>query len=379
MLALCLAGCDNNVSPSPGESVPPSPESSTEASSGLSNVSQDFKISLIDYHPGVPGYDVTYDITATFKGTLLHRDDYNLEANLDGVTLSGNKITVPDEMRQTGQVLSITGTYLKDENQTDRIDIELRAWTLTFEDNFDTLDPDIWSTFEPGLRRPDSPHVLVADEMSYIRNGELMLEVKKLDGTEIGAGAISTSGNFSQIYGCFTAKIKMPEKGGILSAFWLMPQGRYMHDGFFTISDGVYEMLCSEIDIVEHWATSGSKTLHSGHFWNVLNQDYRGAPLQSWYDIPDFVPGNYYEYTSIWTRNALYFYVDGILVAAHQGLRSVDSVPAYILFSVHPAPDRKLENEMINGVLANYNGWFGFMMDDDYPQTMNVEFLRVYK
>jgi hypothetical protein len=333
-----------------------------------------FELKLIDYHPGVPRYDVVYDITATYKGTPLNYDDYCLEVNLDGVTMNGSRITVPDEVRQTGQVLSVTGMYKADDKCKYKLDIELCTWTLTFEDNFDTLDTEIWSSFESMSKRPDNPYAVVTDELSYVDSGKLALEVKKLSGTGVGSAAISTKGNFSQIYGCFTSKIKMPEKGGILSAFWLMPQGRYKYDGFVAATDGEKDMLCSEIDIVEHWATSENKTLHSAHFWNIDNQEYRGAPLQSWYEIPDFIPGNYYEYTGVWTKNALYFYVDGVLAMAHHSLKSVDPVPAYIVYSAHPAPHRKIENETINGIVGNYNGWFGFMTDENFPQTMDVEF-----
>jgi hypothetical protein len=347
-------------------------------------ISPAFILELLEYHPGVPGFDVVYEVKASYNNTILNRSAYSLKANLPGVTIDGNKIIVPDSVRQQAKTLSITATYLADKQQNFRLFIPLRRWILTLEDNFDTYNTDLWINFEEGITATDNPFKVNAANGAYVSNGKLILEVKKQNylGYEITGAAVSTAAEFNQIFGLFTAKIKMPEKGGILSAFWLMPHGQYRYDGFFNrtgMSGGAW--LCSEIDIVEHWATAGNVSLHTEHFWgDIVNgePEYMGGRNYT-YPIPNFVPGNFYEYTCVWTRNAIYYYVDGVLVGVSRDIETIDPVPAYMVLSAHPAPYRNIYNELFNGRLYNYNGWFGHMKDVYYPQTMEVDFVRVYR
>lgn len=363
---------------------------------GLSTFQPQFVISLVKYHPGVPGFDVEYEIVATFNNMFLTLSDYTLDVNLDGVRLNGNKVIVPDAVRQQGKTLTINATYKKDPRYKYRLDIALRKWDMTMQDDFNgsSIDGNTWSNFEEYGRGGFNPYSIKMGKNVFTENGHLVLESKKdaetfyierYPGSEFrySYGAVSTMGKFYQAYGCFTSKMKLPSKGGILSSFWLLPNSGYKEDGFFSRTDVSSPWNCSEVDIFEHWATSGKITYHTEHFWNGVDFSKTVGNRAHRYTVPDFDVNkrDYIEFSFIWTKYNTYYYVNGTLAATNGHTLSSNPNPGYIILSSAPAWHRPAASggENINGLNYVYNGWLGLMQDDDFPQRMEVDYVRVYK
>ncbi|MBQ7974972.1 MAG: glycoside hydrolase family 16 protein [Clostridia bacterium] len=340
------------------------------------NSSEDFLIHLKQYHPGIPGYAVKYDYYITFKGEKLAHCDYKISADLSEVWINSEKIIVPDRVRQTGAVLNVTATYIKDEKYTTQLSIILKKWEQTIEDNFDTYNTELWTGVDWGAK-VDMAYTYLRD--NYVRDGKLCLDFMKHEKPTIRNGkecfysdaGLHTQGKFSQTYGCFTAKMKVPSvQKGIFSAFWLLPEGEYTNDYFFKRTDmGDDFHGCGEIDIMEIFYDPDTRGVaHTEHFWepNQVDQKTKSS-LGSFHEIPGFKYGEYQEYSCVWDEYGIYYYVNGELTKANSNIEPVDDVkPAYILFTCYIAP-------------KGSKAWWGEVEDKDLPQTLSVDWLRVYK
>lgn len=343
------------------ESTTQSTDGQTTTSNGVLSPQRDFVVSLINYHPGIPGYDLEYMLKAEYRDKLLNLEEYSLSVNLKGVVIQDNCVRIPENVRNQNKPLIIQAVYTQDPSYTYQLTLEFKQWVKTFEDNFDSLNRDVWKASD-GFNRDE--YIMANAANIQVKDGKMVLEPKKesYKGYEYTFAEISSIDSFYQLYGCFTSRVKMPEKGGILSSFWLLPQGRYRYDNFYVRTDTDTPWRCSEIDIVEHWATSGSKIHIGEHYWDEQG-NYLDAVSHK-YDIPDFRAGEYYEYTCVWTKYAMYYYLDGVLVDITQNIRPDNSVPAYIVYSTYQAVK---------------DSWYGIMHDEDYGVTMNVDWVRVYK
>lgn len=105
------------------------------------------------------------------------------------------------------------------------------GWTLTFEDNFNTLDRTKWKTNNVGdnhLRRV----AYYSDDCLVVKDGKLIIRTEYRKNGEYGKGwytgwlESSTKGErsdgyngFSQCEGYFECRCKVPKALGIWSAF----------------------------------------------------------------------------------------------------------------------------------------------------------------
>lgn len=138
-------------------------------------------------------------------------------------------------------------------------------WRLTWADEFDgeRLDAAKWAPMPASYSNHeksfyDSRHAIVS-------NGVLTLlaERKTAPGNiPYTSGAISSQGLFSQTYGRFEARIKLPTGQGYWPAFWLMPEDQTRYGPW---------PACGEIDILE---TAGDVDAYCGtlHFGERNNQ-----------------------------------------------------------------------------------------------------------
>ena len=140
-----------------------------------------------------------------------------------------------------------------------------------------------------------------------IQNGKLIFSVKD---ENLPSYAISTK--YKQAYGCFTARIKMPERGTANAAFYMMTESND-----YLINPLERYNSWGEIDIVEYfstWDESYAGTLH-WYLWKEGQYQSGGLENLKAQNIKD----GWHDYSVVWTENALYFYYDKQLTRIYTG------------------------------------------------------------
>jgi len=142
------------------------------------------------------------------------------------------------------------------------------------------------------------------EENSYVQGGFLHIEAKLEDfgGSEYTSSKLVTKDKFSQAFGRFEARIKLPLGDGLWPAFWMMPQSN-VYGGW--ASSG-------EIDIMEargRLVNEATGAIHYGGNWpNNVYQS--GKQTFSYGEGID----TFHVYAVEWTDTSIKWYYDDILV-----------------------------------------------------------------
>lgn len=209
------------------------------------------------------------------------------------------------------------------------------------------------------------------DELEYytarrqnvrIENGNLVVEAAKeaftgADGVsrQYTSGRLMTQGHFSQQYGRFEARIKIPSGRGVWPAFWLLG-GNFSTKGWPD---------CGEIDIMEADGAAPSRVLGTIH-----GPGYFGRKgISTTYDLPGkSFSDEFHVFAVDWEPRVLRFYVDDHLYATRRpedlphGAGWVFEHPFFVILDL-----------AIGGNLPG-------SPDDStvFPQRMLVDYVRVY-
>lgn len=342
----------------------------------------DFSIQLLTYHPGIPGYDVKYDFVVKFRNEILAPNRYIISSNIDSVMIKDGKIIVPESVRQAAEEVKVTAVFNDSvfngaSDYKSELTIKLKAWEKTFEDDFNTFDVDLWSLYRMTVPK-DGDIIAACFENSYVKQGNLCLDVLRKDYKLPGVnttfkysrGYVSTKGKFSQVYGCFKAKMKLAKSsftnGGVMSSFWLMPEGKYKFDYFFKRTDTDEFWGCSEVDILEGYKMTNGGSQHTEHWW-AEDGSYMGQ-TPKFYKNSSYDVDSWHEFAFVWTEYGVYYYVDGELAVYNDNIEPVDNPsPAHIIFGTAVSP-------------KGYAGWTGELEgDEELPQTTYIDWLKVYK
>jgi len=242
-------------------------------------------------------------------------------------------------------------------------------WVLTWDDEFNG----------PSGSLPDKARWIVETggnswgnhELQYYtsrpenlrqENGNLVMEATKGDFTgsdgvkrRYTSARITTQGRFSQTYGRFEARIKIPFGQGIWPAFWLLG------DDFSAVG----WPRCGEIDVVEN---SGSKrsTIHG----SMHGPGYSDTTaITSAYTLPKGrFSDDFHVFAVEWGRQAIRFYVDGELYAT----RTPADLPKGSPW-VYDHPFFLVLNLAVGGNLPGEPDG-----STVFPQRMLVDYVRVY-
>jgi beta-glucanase (GH16 family) len=197
-----------------------------------------------------------------------------------------------------------------------------------------------------------------------VAGGNLVITANKEDYT--GADGIArhytsarlqTKGLFSQQYGRFEARIKIPKGQGMWPAFWMLGNN----------IDTVPWPACGENDIMENIGKEPSivhASLHAG--------DYTGGEVSASYTLPNgqVFADDFHIYATEWESQVIRFYVDGNLSATY----TPASTPSGSAWPFDGQPFFMLLNLAVGGA------WPG---DPDattqFPQQMLVDYVRVYQ
>jgi beta-glucanase (GH16 family) len=242
-------------------------------------------------------------------------------------------------------------------------------WALTWSDEFhgpdgSPPDPKKW-TFEiggNGWGNNELQYYTTRRENVYLEQGNLVIEARR----EIFTGAdgvsrnhtsarLKTAGLFSQRYGRFEARIRLPSGRGLWPAFWLLGAD----------FPGVDWPACGEIDVMENVGSEPSKILGSLHGPGF----YGDNSLHRAYIFPGGrVPAAFHVFAVEWEPQEIRFYFDDHLYETRTpadlppGGRWVFDHPFFVLLNV-----------AVGGNLPGSPD-----SSTAFPQLMLVDYVRVY-
>jgi beta-glucanase (GH16 family) len=244
-------------------------------------------------------------------------------------------------------------------------------WTLVWSDEFNggrgsAPDHSKWviETGGNGWGNDELEYYTNRVENLQVNNGNLVITAKR-EGYSDSQGVfrgytsarIKTAGKFSQSYGRFEARIKIPEGQGVWPAFWMLGDD---------ITQNPWPG-CGEIDIMENIGKEPG-TVHG----TIHGPGYSGAKgIGSPYVLPDNkkFAEDFHVFAVEWEPQVIRFYVDDHLYATRTpadlppGTKWVYDHPFFIILN-----------------LAIGGNWPGEPdVHTKFPQTMLVDYVRVYK
>ncbi|MEM8530190.1 MAG: cellulase family glycosylhydrolase [Chloroflexota bacterium] len=220
-------------------------------------------------------------------------------------------------------------------------------WTLTFEDEFDTLDTNIWHTMwgtaDNYRDQVDWSNEIMKHDNVWAKDGNLIVRHQIREG-QITSGVVTTQERFTQRHGYFEARMQMCQAQGVLNAFWLQRNP---------------DLWPPEIDVVEilgKQITHPHTSLHYGypeHHTVGSNKDM-GVNYADGFHI----------FGVEWNTNELIWYVDGeeYWRTDNPG-GNFDTHEMYVQLKMHSG-----------------NGWSGQPdMNDTTPCYMKVDYVRAWQ
>lgn len=225
---------------------------------------------------------------------------------------------------------------------------DMSNWKLTFNDEF--TDPAAsrikWnSTYPNGRRTTPTNNELewYMDNAFDMSNSTLKIIARKQDvGTyHYTSGLISTWDKFTQKYGYFEMRAKLPKGKGLWPAFWLLPASKNWPP---------------EVDIMEMLGDRPTKVYMTNYA--VVNNAL--AKEGTYCDGPDLTTG-FHTYALLWQPNLMIWLVDG--VEHFRTTTNVPNEPMYVLAN-----------------LAVGGSWPGSPdANTIFPARMELDYIRVYQ
>jgi beta-glucanase (GH16 family) len=205
------------------------------------------------------------------------------------------------------------------------------GWPQTYFDDFNTLDLSKYSTAFPWgshfiasnaeLEYYCDPTVTGIDVfstsnsiLSITANLATAQQLPAIQGQTYTSGMLTTSGAFSQTYGYFEMRAKLPLGQGLWPAFWLIPQNFQWPP---------------ELDIMEmigNYPTTLNTTVH------FLNSSNNATAIGFTPTVADMTAG-FHTYGAIWTATYIAWYFDGNLVS-QTSTPSDFNLPMYMVINL---------------------------------------------
>lgn len=345
------------------------------------NTEDNFDVSFEADHPGVVNMDAKYTLVVKDENGIAVANP-TIEVSNSAVTVNDLDITVPYSVRSSDEKLIIT--ISKDGKSTAYwVDFPKFTAAPTFNDDFDSLNTDVWSPFVGDTENTNL--------ITTVTDGDK--NVLSMNDTVAGSPpSISSSGNFAQSYGCFSANIRMPTTGNGNAAFWLYSEVAYTFknaDGTIgkalsayipNLEDTTGNNSYGEIDVVERsakWNYGGYATsLHWGGQGDV------NGTLTSANKVSAYAYGSdasvYQTYSVVWTDTMICWYLDGELVFKYYPEMPEDGTVDYRNNGMGVGPDSGKMFLILQNTHGTVNGWCGPYDEADFPATMYVDWVQVY-
>jgi len=237
---------------------------------------------------------------------------------------------------------------------------EKTKWSLTFQDEFssDSLNRNIWKTgFDWGQTYSGTDQALFIDSAFYLKNGILYIKANRdtvtgwvydsnfhpvLKDYYFTSGMMHSAYSFSQLYGYFEIRCKIPIGSGFWPAFWLMSPNSWP----------------PEIDIFEISGLEPNKMHMANHFLNNNNEHQQ---ICANYYGPDF-SNDFHIFAIEWNPKEIIWYLDNIQV--YKTETCIPHERMYVIISLGVGGDE------FSGYASNTT----FL-----PSCLEVDYIRVYK
>ena len=229
------------------------------------------------------------------------------------------------------------------------------TWTLTFSDEFDgeTIDTEKWQLTNR-KNSPNNEKQYYLPEQAAVVDGVLRITStnEPYDGKAYRSAYMRTW--YTQRYGRFEARAKVPTSKGIWPAFWLLPRGgSWPKDG--------------EIDILEHAGSDPTRVSCAFHFTNIdglhdyVGKEYRPKDADG---NPVVFPDDFHVFAAEWSPTKIVYFVDDVEIYRINN----DEVPI---------PDTPMAVILNTAV----GGWFDGDPDEStvFPQTFDIDYVRIYQ
>ena len=253
---------------------------------------------------------------------------------------------------------------------------ESPAWKLTWSDEFNgvngsPVDASKWISESGGggWGNDELEYYTTRPDNAYQQDGNLVIKVREekytgADGVtrNYTSARLKTLGKFSQTYGRFEARIKIPRGQGIWPAFWMLGD-----DIEKPASDKSGWPACGEIDIMEN--IGKEPALVHGTIHGPGYSGEHGISASFGFPSNQVFAADFHVYAVEWEPAAIRFYVDDHLYTTRtpadlpKGAKWVYDHPFFLLLNV-----------------AVGGGWPGSPdASSVFPQTMLVDYVRVYE
>ena len=301
-------------------------------------------------------YEFDKDIVVKDSSTYLYGF---MLGKVDSVSRSSHTITISnpsltDELSEEDSFGGKKGTFAE-------APATYKNRTLIWSDEFNgnELDDDNWSynIGDGGWGNNEYQYYTNSTNNVRVANGSLRITARKeqYKNASYTSGRIDTKGKQSFKYGYFEARIALPSAMGIWPAFWMLGVN----------IDDINWPKCGEIDIME--AINNENKVYSTLHWNSngvsgdTSHTYQG---NEGYNISD--REEYHLYAVEWKETGIKTYVDNVEVFSYSfystSVKEAFQKEFYFLLNVAVGGD-----------------WPGFEIDDNFPHTMSVDYLRVYQ
>jgi len=233
------------------------------------------------------------------------------------------------------------------------------GYVMTFHDEFDgeSLDPGKWRTaYHWGaattinkelafyVDTQDSHRPITNVDPFTLKNGVLTIQAAKNveGGLPYTSGVITTQRSFSQTYGYFEARMKMPSGEGAWPTFWLVAANKDWPP---------------ELDVVEMVGQRPTVLLATEH--DAV--DGHDVSKHCYPTVSDMTQ-DFHKYGLLWTATDLTWYFDDNVVC-HLSTQPSQHTPMYIIMNL----------------AIGSGGWTGApSTTTPFPQSLQVDYVRTY-
>jgi beta-glucanase (GH16 family) len=240
-------------------------------------------------------------------------------------------------------------------------------WVQTLNENFDsdTLNTAIWDVY--GANYWDKKTHWSKDNV-ILGNGEVKLRYEKKTGpqnddpaspqTDYQAGYLHTYNKWTQLYGYFEARMKLPKAPGLWPAFWMMPDrgpagGPEQWRRQMTENGGM------EFDIMEHLTRWGPNRYNIAMHYDGYGKNHKAIGSPTVYIQPD--KDGYITCGLLWTPGVVVYYANGQEVLRWTDPR-IGSVPEMLMFTLP------------------MGGWDNSPLDDTrLPDDFTIDYVRAWQ
>ena len=188
---------------------------------------------------------------------------------------------------------------------------------------------------------------------------------KEVGQTDYACGFLNTWGKWTQRYGYFESRMKLPKAPSLWPAFWLMPdRGKTTYKGHYRVGTALQPGVDMgnggmEFDIMEYLSIWGPYRYNIAMHWDGYGKEHKATGSENNYVQAD--KDGYITCGLLWTPGSAIYYCNGKEVLRWENPRVSDE-QEYIMY------------DMVSG------GWEKEALDDaKLPDDFTIDYCRVWQ